>query len=272
MFRRPLGALLAALLTFALVNAAPASAAPAVDLAGTVALSNCSGSIVHLAGTPATAPALVLSNGHCLEEGFPAPGEVIVDQPSQRSFTLLAGDGAELGTVPATKLLYATMTGTDASVYQLGLSYAELERTHGVTALELAEQRPSAGSDITVASGYWKQTYSCSVDGFVHELHEGDYVWDDSIRYTPECETIGGTSGSPIVDVATGEVVGVNNTGNENGERCTMNNPCEVAGDGAVTVREGINYGQQTYDLYGCLTAGNEIELGRPACELPQPA
>ncbi|PXY16762.1 S1 family peptidase [Prauserella flavalba] len=271
MFRRPLGALLAAMFTFALVTA-PTASAETVGLSGTVALSNCSGSVVRLAGTPATAPALVLSNGHCLEEGFPQPGEVIVDRPSQRTMTLLAADGHEVATLRATKLLYATMTGTDASVYQLGSTYADIQRDHGIAPLELSTERPDAGTGITVASGYWKKTYTCSVDGFVPELHEGGYVWRDSIRYTPECQTIGGTSGSPIVDTTSGEVVGVNNTANENGERCTMNNPCEVAGNGQVTVRKGTKYGQQTYRLYGCLTPANEMELERPACTLPKPA
>ncbi|PXY34284.1 hypothetical protein BAY59_01680 [Prauserella coralliicola] len=271
MFRRPLGVLLATIFTFALVTAPPASA-ETVDLTGTVALSNCSGSVVRLAGAPATAPALVLSNGHCLEEGFPQPGEVIVDRPSQRTFTLLAGDGREVTTLRATKLLYATMTGTDASVYQLGTTYADIQRDHGIAPLELSEERPGAGTGITVASGYWKKTYACSVDGFVPELREGGYTWRDSIRYTPECQTIGGTSGSPIIDTASRQVVGVNNTANENGDRCTMNNPCEVGANGQVTVRHGAKYGQQTYRLYGCLTPASEIELERPACTLPKPA
>ncbi|MFC3898738.1 hypothetical protein ACFOWZ_45345 [Lentzea rhizosphaerae] len=32
---------------------------------------------------------------------------------------------------------------------------------------------------------------------------------------------------------------GVHSTGNDSGEQCTANNPCEVAADGTVTVRKG---------------------------------
>jgi hypothetical protein len=96
-------------------------------------------------------------------------------------------------------------------------------------------------------------------------------VWKDSIRYTSECQTIGGTSGSPIVETATGKVIGINNTGNEDGARCTLNNPCEVAPDGTVTVRQGTNYGEETYLFYGCLVAGSEIDLAKPGCALPKP-
>ncbi|PXY31191.1 S1 family peptidase [Prauserella muralis] len=265
-----LGALLAALFTLSLVTAAPAHA-KTIDLAGTVALSNCSGSVVELAGTPDTAPALVLSNGHCLESGFPRPGEVIADRPSQRTFALLGGDGRELGTLRAERLLYATMTHTDVSLYRLDVSYADLKRAHGITPRVLATSGPAPGTGITVASGYWKRTYTCAVDGFAHELHEGGYVWRNSIRYTRACDTIGGTSGSPIVDTATGQVVGVNNTGNTEGGRCTMNNPCEVDEQGRVTVRRGANYGQHTEGLYGCLTRANDPAFDAPACTLPKP-
>ncbi|OZM73410.1 hypothetical protein CFN78_11295 [Amycolatopsis antarctica] len=280
--RRSIAALLPAVAGLALCTTATpvlaaedtASAQAAeVNFAGTVALDNCSGSVVRLASAAPEDPAVVLSNGHCLSEGFPGPGQVLVDQPSDRTFELLSADGAStVATLTATKLLYATMTGTDASLYQLDTSYAELEQQTGIAALELSDTKPAAGADINVVSGYWKEIYTCAMDGPVFELHEGGYVWQDSIRYTPECQTIGGTSGSPIVDGATGKVVGVNNTGNESGGECTMNNPCEVDENGEKTVRQGINYGQQTYLFHGCLVAGSEIDLARPECALPKPA
>jgi V8-like Glu-specific endopeptidase len=247
------------------------SPAAAPDFAGTVALSNCSGSLVRVPQSQPTDPALVLSNGHCLQSGMPEPGEVVVDQPSSRGFTLLDANADDVATLHASRLAYATMTDTDVSLYELDTTYQQIESQYGIEALDVAPEHPVAGTGITVVSGYWKRTYSCSIDGFVHELHEAGWVMKDSLRYTPQCDTIGGTSGSPIVNDATGEVVGVNNTGNTNGGRCTMNNPCEVSADGEVTVREGINYGQQTYLLTDCIAAGNTVDLGLPACELPRP-
>lgn len=251
--------------------AAPAAKVADVNFAGTVALSNCSGSVVKLTTSAPDDPALVLSNGHCLEEGFPSAGEVITNQPSGRSFTLLDATANGVGTLHATKIVYATMTGTDVSLYQLDQTYAEIQQQYGIDALTLSDQHPAAGTAITVVSGYWQQTYSCSIDGFVYELHEGDWVFTDSIRYTPECETIGGTSGSPIEDSATGTVVGINNTGNEDGGQCTINNPCEVDEAGNVTVHQGTNYGQETYLFYGCITAGSEIDLNQATCRLAKP-
>ena len=68
------------------------------------------------------------------------------------------------------------------------------------------------------------------------------------------------------------EVVGVNNTGNENGKKCTMNNPCEVSTDGTITYEKGLSYGQQTSWLYTCLTAERKIDLEKSGCKLAKPA
>ncbi|MFI5982747.1 serine protease [Streptomyces sp. NPDC051555] len=272
------GALLSLVLMGAAAAPAVASApqekaaqAVTVNYAGTVALSNCSGSVVRTPNSLASDPALVLSNGHCLETGFPAAGEVIKDQPSSRSFSLLNGSGTKVATLRASKVSYATMTDTDISIYQLTKTYAQIQSQYGIGALTLNDAHPTQGASIKVVSGYWKRIYTCNADGFVYRLKEGDWTWKDSIRYTSACNTIGGTSGSPVIDTATGRVVAVNNTGNEDGQRCTENNPCEVDQNGNVTVRQGINYAQETYIIVPCIGAGSKIDLTRPGCVLPRP-
>ncbi|WP_406093178.1 serine protease [Streptomyces sp. NBC_01013] len=249
----------------------PKVRAKAIGFAGTVALSNCSGSVVRAPGSQPGDPALVLSNGHCMETGFPGPGEVVFNRSSTRSFTLLNASGSGVGTVRASKIAYGTMTDTDISVYQLTSTYAQIESKYGIKALELNTAHPVQGTAITVVSGYWKRTYSCNVDGFVYRLKEGEWTWKDSVRYTSACQTIGGTSGSPVIDNATGKVVAVNNTGNEDGQKCTDNNPCEVDQNGQVTVRKGINYAQETYGIVPCIGTGNVFDLSREGCALPKP-
>ncbi|MGW6419619.1 S1 family peptidase [Streptomyces sp. NPDC055055] len=248
-----------------------ARAAVAVDFAGTVALSNCSGSLVRAPGSLPSDPALVLSNGHCLESGFPAAGQVIKDKASTRSFSLLNSAGTKVATLRASKIAYATMTDTDMSVYQVTKTYAQIQSLYGIAALTLNDARPVQGSSIKVVSGYWKRIYSCNVDGFAYRLKEGEWTWKDSVRYTSSCNTIGGTSGSPVIDTTTGRVVAVNNTGNESGGSCTLNNPCEVDQNGAVTVRQGINYAQQTYTFVPCIGPGSVIDLNRAGCLVPKP-
>jgi V8-like Glu-specific endopeptidase len=253
-------------------GAVPASAAT-VDFTGIVALSNCSGSVVRPVNAGPNDPAYVLTNGHCVK--FFAPGEVIVDQKTNRSFSLLDSTGTRsIGTLRANRLAYATMTDTDIALYRLSLSYAQIQQRYGTPALALSASHPATGTAIKVVSGYWKTIYDCQIEAFVYRLREYQWTWSDSVRYASaaSCQTIGGTSGSPVIDAASGAVVGVNNTANENGETCTLDNPCEVDEFGNITVRFGARYGQQTYQINTCIGAGNTINLSLPGCALPKPA
>lgn len=245
-----------------------------VDFSAIVALNNCSGSLVRYTTSLGTDQAMILTNGHCYEGGFIKPGKVIVNAASSRSFRLLSSDGKQsLGTLTANRVIYATMTNTDMTLYGLTESFDQIERKYRVTPLTLSPAFPKAGRPIAIASGYWRRIYTCNIDRFIYALREDQWMWRDSIRYsTPGCETIGGTSGSPIIDAETREVVGVNNTGNEDGETCTMNNPCEVDPNGKVTTVYKASYGQQTFWVYSCLEANNQINLAKPGCMLTKPA
>ncbi|MFI5551054.1 serine protease [Streptomyces sp. NPDC051738] len=243
----------------------------AVNFAGTVALSNCSGSVVRFPDSEDNDPALVMTNGHCLETGMPGPGEVVVDRASSRTFSLLNASGSSVGTLRASKIAYGTMTDTDVAFYQLTTTYAQIKSSYSINPLTVADTHPVKGTAITVASGYWKRLYNCNIDGFAYQLKEGDWTFKDSVRYTSACNTIGGTSGSPVIDQATNQVVAVNNTGNEDGERCTVNNPCEVDESGNVTVRQGINYAQEIYQIHACFGVDNKLDLSASGCVLPKP-
>ena len=252
-------------------QAAPKAAAVTVDFAGTVSLSNCSGSVIRFPNSTDTSPALVLTNGHCLETGFPAAGQVITGQSSTRTFGLLNSAGTKVATLRANQVVYSTMTDTDVTIYRTTTTYAAIKSAYNISPLTVSATHPTAGTAIKVVSGYWKTIYSCSIDGFVYRLKEGDWTWKDSVRYTSACNTIGGTSGSPVIDTSTGQVVAVNNTGNEDGETCTVDNPCEVDENGTVTVREGINYAEETYNIPACFTSANVLALSASGCTLPKP-
>ncbi|HEY0169331.1 MAG TPA: serine protease [Jatrophihabitans sp.] len=290
--RRSFGLLIAAATaiagTLVTVSAAPASAgAPAATspdrvveqlqaagLASTIALNNCSASLVRYPSSQDTDRAMMLTNGHCYEGGFLSAGQVLVNRASTRSGKLLDAGGRAVATLRADLLLYATMTGTDVALYRLTRTHAQLRSTTGLSALTIASTHPVDGRAVSIPSGYWKTTYSCAVDGFVSTLREGQWTWHDSIRYqypNSGCQTIGGTSGSPIVDNTSLQIAGVNNTLNEDGAACTLNNPCEVASDGSVSYTQGQNYGQQTYWFTTCLTAANAIDLNKTGCLLTKP-
>ncbi len=236
---------------------------------GIVKLSNCSGAVVIFDGMSTAKKALVLTNGHCLGGGFLKPGEVVVNRPLSRSMRVY-DDKMKLHPIRATKIIYATMTDTDAALYELDVTYDQLLAQSKIRPLLMADTRPLENTLINIPSGYWDRNWSCQIDGFVHRLLEANWVFTDSIRYMAGCDTIGGTSGSPLVERGTRTVIGINNTSNESGARCTMNNPCEQDEAGRVVVIAKRSYGQQTYQFYGCMNETFDLNLSLSSCTLPR--
>ena len=267
-----LGAAALAAATGIIAGPAPAQAVSATTLASTIALSNCSASLVRYPTSASGDRAMMLTNGHCYEGGFLSAGQVLQNRTSSRSGTLLNASGRSLGTVRADRVLYATMTGTDVTLYRLTSTYATLSSRYGATALTISASRAPAGASIAIPSSYWKRIWNCKIDSFVTTLREGEWTWHDSIRYDVNCDTIHGTSGSPIVNASTGQIVGINNTGNDDGEMCTLNNPCEVDANGVTHAYLGQSYGQETYWFTTCLTSSRTIDLTISGCLLTKPA
>ncbi|MBD0696054.1 hypothetical protein BG452_22805 [Streptomyces sp. CBMA123] len=251
--------------------AAPAHAVQAADLTSTIALDDCSASLVRFPASVGGDRAMMLTNGHCLPT-MPPYGQVIQNVSASRSGTLLDGAGNSLGTVQADKVIYATMTGTDVALYELTDTYASITSKYGATALTVNDTHPTDGASMYIPSSYWKQVWNCSVNGFVPTLREDQWTWHDSLRYSSGCNTTHGTSGSPIIDSASGRIVGINNTGNDNGEMCTLDNPCEVAADGSTKAFKGQSYGEETYWFTTCLNSARAIDLSVPGCLLTKPA
>ncbi|HEX8092846.1 S1 family peptidase [Jatrophihabitans sp.] len=252
-------------------RAVPQVQVQAVGLASTIALSNCSGSLARYPSSLDTDRAMMLTNGHCYEGGFLAAGQVLVNRASSRTGKLLNASGTAVATVKADLVLYATMTGTDVTLYRLNKTFAQIRSTTGLNALTISSTHPVDGHAISIPSSYWKTTYSCAINGFVSTLREDQWTWHDSIRYlypSSTCQTIGGTSGSPIIDNSSLQIVGINNTLNEQGQACTLDNPCEVNADGSLTYTQGQNYGQETYWFNTCLTSTNAIDLNKTGCLL----
>jgi len=276
-----LGAAALAAATGVVAGSAPAQAAPAAapaprlaatTLASTIALSNCSASLVRYPSSVSSDRAMMLTNGHCYEGGFLGAGQVLQNRSSSRSGTLLNAGGRSLGTVRADRVLYATMTGTDVTLYRLTSTYATLSSRYGATALTISAAHPAAGASIDIPSSYWKRIWNCKIDAFVGTLREDQWTWHDSIRYDTNCDTIHGTSGSPIVDASSGQIVGINNTGNDDGEMCTLDNPCEVDANGTTHAYQGQSYGEETYWFTTCLNSARTIDLTISGCLLTKPA
>lgn len=245
-----------------------------VSFEGIVGLSNCSGSLVRFQNSLETDPALVLTNGHCLTEidEFLKPGEVLYNEISGRSFTFYSADRTRLGGYRAKALVYATMTNTDAALYELRVSFRTIFNEIKVRPFTLTDIKPDLKQTIDILSGYHLTAYSCFIDKFIHKLKEASWVFTDSIRYSqPGCEIIHGTSGSPILDLEKRVVIGINNTGSDDGLKCTMDNPCEVDENGKVFYQKGLSYGQQIYGFSTCVDSDRKLDFGKKGCLLPKP-
>ncbi|RPJ75233.1 MAG: serine protease [Alphaproteobacteria bacterium] len=245
------------------------------DFEGIVKLSNCSGSLIKFSGQPTTSKAMVLTNGHCYSSGpfggMLKPGEVVVNKSASKSMKIF-DKKMNLFPIKTTKVIYAAMTDTDVTLYELDQTYDEILKKYGVQSFDLDTVRPFIGTNIEIVSGYWDRGYSCAIDAFVFNLKEGDWMFKDSIRYTDSCDTIGGTSGSPILAKGTRSVIAINNTANEDGKKCAVNNPCEISETGKITTLKDKKYGQQTYNIYSCLAPDFSINLSLPGCALAKPA
>ncbi|MBS1963886.1 MAG: trypsin-like peptidase domain-containing protein [Bdellovibrionales bacterium] len=242
-----------------------------VNFEGIVALSNCSGAIVRYETGRPSDQAMVLTNGHCNEGGLIDPGTFLMNEATNRQFAVLdPADGRSLGRITAEKIIYGTMTKTDITLYRVKETYQQIMDKFRVRPLTLASRQAAEGTKIEIVSGYWKTGYSCAIDYFVDTLKEDAWTMRNSIKYTqPGCHTIHGTSGSPIVAAGTDKVIGINNTGNDDGEKCTMDNPCEIDRNGKVTVQKGASYGQNIYYLYSCIDSQDRFDLKIKGCRLP---
>lgn len=220
---------------------------PVPNLEGAASVGGCSASVVRTGRTRNNDPALLLTNGHCVPQR-PAPGETLRDVPVDLPVTIGDRQGYLQARARTTRLVHATMSGTDTAVFQLDQTYAQL-KAKGVKIFQIGDRSARPGERVDIISSGNGNRFACTIDAVVPHLREEGYTQGNAYRYDSACRPSHGGSGSPIVLQDGITVVGVHSTGNDSGEQCTANNPCEVAADGTVTVRQGARYGQQVKHL-----------------------
>ena len=264
-----------------LASLSPAQAAPSQmeTFDGIVRINNCSAALVKLPGAKNTDPAVLLTNGHCVRTTNIMPGEVVVDQDATRLNTHVREADFFKGSQPRsiatsakiTKVLYGTTTGTDLALMEVNKSYLTLSLS-GVKPRTLAEANAAIGTPLSIPSGLYLSNSFCEVEAIVPTLHGGNgYVWNNSRRYAPGCTTRAGTSGAPMLDRTSGQIVGINNAGFDTIDDCTVDNPCgEQKEDGSIVPILDAKYGQETAQILGCVSGG-KFSLKTPGCTLPKP-
>lgn len=251
--------------TFSLeANALSTGTLTVSELSGMVA-NKCSGAIVNI-GRNENDYAVILTNGHCMRHKVIPAGVYVKDEMYVRSDIGVFNNESKLIRVQPRNILYGTMEGADLGLIEISTSYRKLKEM-GVRIFELSQQNSSPGEELFTASGFWKTSQTCVYGHGVYQLLEGNYVWVNALSMEKSCQIKGGWSGSPLISKVNGQIVGVLNTSNENGERCTMNNPCEKDQRGNVTAVQGNAYGIHTAVIWSCLSNGR-VDLNKPGCKL----
>lgn len=242
-----------------------------IDFEGIVKLSNCSGSLVAFAGAPVTNKAIVMTNGHCV--AISSPKQVMVNKPTKPgAYVGLFDSYKELHRLPLTKIIYASMDKTDVAFFETSMSYQEIANEFNVRPFIISRNLVKVGSPIEIISGYWEIATSCLAEAIVPYLKEGKFIWQQSVRYSSECMTKGGYSGSPLLLKNSRVVVGVHNTGNNGKLDCSDNNPCELNQRGELIFKEvNRRYAQQVGQFYQCLDQNFQINLNVTTCAVTKP-
>ena len=201
-------------------------------------LGGCTASLIDTETKVTASPAYLVTNGHCLgKQGFLPSDKAVFneDSPSIMIFSYYfdfpqnsARTNYKVKNVP-----YASMSNTDVALIELdGITLQELQEKK-ITAYKLAKTTPQSGTKIEnigiPMSGLNEITLRqslCTLGEQVSIL-EGPFSFPTSRRL--KCSILPGSSGSPIFDEKTKEIIGVmNTTVNDNSsgrEDCAINRP-----------------------------------------------
>jgi Trypsin-like peptidase domain len=244
----------------------------------------CTGFLIATGRHP-TAPAYVLTNGHCQGNSastLPGNREVIVDRPSKTKFILNYFHDFKLDrlTIRVKRLVYGTMKNNDVAILELAKTQQELIKA-GINPLQIATKPPGLGEPLTIvgvpSEGVkdelnFLHATTCKT-GELANVKEDIYNWKKSIRH--RCSIVGGMSGSPMISRKTNRVVGIINTGvNDNAAKqpqCSLNRPCEVNDKGLVQTFPQENYGQLVDRIPTCFDRQGIFNLYQSTCKLERP-
>lgn len=243
----------------------------------------CTGFVISTGANP-TAPAYVLTNGHCQGSFSKLPNEreVIVNRSTKTQFVVnyFHDFKPERLTIPVKRMVYGTMKNNDIAILELTKTQQELRKA-GINPLQVASKPPVVGEPLIVvgvpSEGVkdelnFLHSTTCRI-GQMANVKEDIYNWQRSIRH--QCSIIGGMSGSPMISLKTNLVVGIINTGvNDSASKqpqCSLNRPCEVAKNDLVQTFPQENYGQLVDRIPTCFDRRGIFNLYQSSCQLERP-
>lgn len=238
----------------------------------TTGLGNCTATLLDTRDEreqPAN-PAYVLTAGHCIER---TNGNVVTDRPVNGTLTFnYFTDSTAFKTYPLKTTTWRSMQGVDMAIVELDVSLQMLIE-NGVQPLKLARETPADETDVLIVGapkGFDQNTLrmsACALQS-AQDIVEGPWVWRNTLM--TRCQDIrGGGSGSPLLDRASNEIVGVIGTGNfdEHLVPCRENAPCTPVGEVYQAIPGNV-YGNPTAFLNGCFEQGRIAKNPPSSCQL----
>lgn len=243
----------------------------------------CTG-FLFTTGVHPTAPAYVLTNGHCQGSAgrLPSEREIMVNRSTKTKFIVNYFYDFKLDrlAIRVKRMVYGTMKNNDIAILELTKNQQELTRA-GIVPLQIAS-KPAALNEPLIVVGVpsegvkdelnFLHSTTCKT-GELASVKEDVYQWRRSIRH--RCSIIGGMSGSPMISLKTNRVVGIINTGvNDSATKqpqCSINRPCEVGKNGSIQTFPRENYGQLVDRIPGCFDRQGIFNLAQSTCQLEQP-
>lgn len=227
-----------------------------------------------------SAPAYLLSAGHCVQElDALADNRIVVNESVElsASFNMFFDTLNDKILVNIDQIAYSTMKGVDISLLRTDKTIAELQ-TLSLRPFTLSRRVPLSGEGVITAglpNGYAVSIEPCVATNRV-DLVEGMWHFNGFQEIT--CRLIGGMSGGPtfLTDKAgrPTQIVAASSTAADDrlwlGTPCHTNNPCVAKPDGFVQVNN-LSYVVPTVGIQDCFNNEGVFELTHAGCPLPVP-
>lgn len=215
----------------------------------------------------ATAPAYVLTSGHCLYRKN--NGVILVDHPvsGTMTFNYFSDTVGQQQPYPLKRVNWSSMQGVDLAVVELDVSLETLIQA-GIQPLEMAEETPEAGTDILVVGAPlpfeapYLRMAACTQQTS-GEVIEYPWVWRHTVKN--QCKDIDtGSSGSPVLTRDSNTLFAVINTTTLTGDG-TPSGPILTSETNETD--QGGNFGNPISYLRQCFVAG-EFNRDPEVCPL----
>ncbi len=240
----------------------------------------CNGVLVR-ASDDADAPVYLLTSGSCALDPTLANRREL-DLPTTVSFDRFHdGELDVMSDISATRVVFATLEGTNLALLALDRTRAELA-ARGLEPLKLELSSTSEGDPLRlVGAPDGDLTGSYDVAGVLREsrcehlrtadVAEHHYVWfDETVSRCPGM--VGSVDGAPVLDDG-GAVVAVHHGvygAAVPPSPCFSGSPCEIGDGRSERVEVGNTYASPLSKLDGCFDAGGYFDGALPDCRPAQ--